>query len=554
LLVLAILLSGGIILGFLSKKIGLPGVTGQIVAGVLIGKSGFHLIDVEALDIGLRSVTEFALCLIAVTIGSHLNLKRFHNAYRRIVIIVLLEVLLVPLCVAAGLRLSGTDPISILMLSVIAIATAPATTIAIINETKSRGVFVKTLLAVVALNNIVCIVLFEIARSFATGWLAGTPSLSPWDILIQPLFILGGNAAVGCFVGLLLVLLTKYLSTHVRQLTATLSAIFIVSGIASELSLSPLLSALFMGCFVANITSGRDKILGVARELEETILILFFVIAGVHLDLSIIGFAGPVCLVYTVTRIIGKYGTIRISGLLSSVPGTIKKWLGLALIPQAGVAIGLVILIEEDPAFYQISDFITTVVLAGVLINEIIGPIATRFALKKSGEFNQDRSRLIDFFQEENILMDISGQTKQEVIHRLSHFFASTQQINGLDGEKLHQMFMERENQYSTCMGQGIMIPHIIIPEGKQIVGVVGISSKGLNLDTPDRKPVHIIIMMATPKVRSKYHLEALSAISRIFGRNTQIEDNIVRADNPAKVVEILCSKKYEDLNYFFEN
>ena len=89
-LVLALLLSGGIILGFLSKKIGLPGVTGQIVAGVLIGKSGFHLIDVEALDIGLRSVTEFALCLIAVTIGSHLNLRRFHNAYRRIVIIVLL--------------------------------------------------------------------------------------------------------------------------------------------------------------------------------------------------------------------------------------------------------------------------------------------------------------------------------------------------------------------------------------------------------------------------------------------------------------------------------
>lgn len=150
--------------------------------------------------------------------------------------------------------------------------------------------------------------------------------------------------------------------------------------------------------------------------------------------------------------------------------------------------------------------------------------------------------------------MDISGPTKQEVIKRLSRFFASTQQINDLDEEKLHQMFMERESQYSTCVGKGIMIPHIIIPEGEQITGVVGISSKGLYLDAPDKQPVHLIIMMATPKKRSEYHLEALSAILRIFGRDAQIIDNIVHAGNPAKVVEILISGKYEDFNYFLEN
>ncbi len=553
-LVLALLLSSGIILGFLSKKIGLPGVTGQIIAGVLIGKAGFHLIDVEALDTGLRSVTEFALCLIAITIGSHLDLRCYRNAYRRIVIIVLIEMLLVPLCVAAGLGLFGTDPIPILILSVIAVATAPATTIAIINETKSQGIFVKTLVAVVALNNVICIVIFEISRNLATGWLAGTPSLNHWSLLAQPLLVLSGNAVVGCVIGVLLVLFTKYLSTHIRQLTATLSAIFIVSGIALELGLSPLLSTLFMGCFVANITPERDKILGVAKELEETILILFFVIAGVHLDLSIIGSAGPVCMVYVAARMFGKYGAIRIAGLFSSVPGTIKKWLGLALIPQAGVAIGLVVLIEEDPVFHQISGFITTVILAGVIVNEVIGPIATKFALKKSGEFNQDRSRLINFFREENIFMNISGKTKLQVINRLSQFFASTRQINDLNAEKLYQMFIERENQYSTCVGQGIMIPHIIIPEGEQITGIVGISPEGLKLDTPDGRPVYLIIMMATPKKLSEYHLNVLSAISRIFGHDAQIADKISHADNPAKVVEILNSRRYEDLNYFLEN
>jgi PTS system fructose-specific IIC component len=173
LLILAIIILCGVAFGELARLIRLPSITGQIVAGILLGKSGFDLFAEESLH-GLAPLTNFALGLIAVTVGAHLNIKRLRNAGRRLFLLLLTESTITPSVVFLSLWMLADVPTSeALLYATVAIATAPATTVALVRETRSKGVFVKTLIAAVALNNMACLVLFEIVRSVTGSWSLG---------------------------------------------------------------------------------------------------------------------------------------------------------------------------------------------------------------------------------------------------------------------------------------------------------------------------------------------------------------------------------------------
>ena len=181
LLVLAIVVLIGVTFGGATRRLGLPGITGQILGGVLIGRSGFDLFGDDALS-ALQPLTHLALGLIAITVGAHLNIRRLRNAGKRLGFLMLTEATVTPLIVYVTLRyVAGARLEVALLFATVSIATAPATIVALVRETRSKGVFVKTLLAAVALNNVACIFLFEIARTFAAEEVA-LAGLAAWAV------------------------------------------------------------------------------------------------------------------------------------------------------------------------------------------------------------------------------------------------------------------------------------------------------------------------------------------------------------------------------------
>ena len=169
LLILALVILSGVALGEFARLMRVPAITGQIFAGMLLGTSGLNLFADDSLE-GLQPLTQFALSLIAVTVGAHLNIRRLRNAGKRLFFLLLTESIITPSIVFTVLWwVAGVSVSEAILYAAVAIATAPATIIALVKETRSKGVFVKTLIAAVALNNMACIFLFEIARAVGVG-------------------------------------------------------------------------------------------------------------------------------------------------------------------------------------------------------------------------------------------------------------------------------------------------------------------------------------------------------------------------------------------------
>ena len=236
LLALAVVLVAGILCGTLAKRVGLPAVTGQILIGVALGPSILGVFDVDSIH-GLHPITDFALGLIVVKVGNHLNLRRLKNAGRRLGWLVLLEATVTPALVTLALVVLPVASVPVelvILLSAMAISTAPATIVALVQETRARGVFVKTLVAAVALNNIACIVLFEAGHTAALLIVDTVNPHSPLDLLLAPLAQLGGAALLGFGIGGTLVFLTRKI-VHSDQIAShSMIAILVAAGLGED--------------------------------------------------------------------------------------------------------------------------------------------------------------------------------------------------------------------------------------------------------------------------------------------------------------------------------
>jgi len=194
------------------------------------------------------------------------------------------------------------------------------------------------------------------------------------------------------------------------------------------------------------------------------------------------------------------------------------------------------------------------VVLTVVLLNEIVGPILTRFALSRSGDLGKDRARLIDFLHEEHIKTNLQGETKEEVIEELVDLLVRTNHIE-MDRDKLLASVLERERIASTCLGDGLAIPHGELDDGAEILGVMGISSPGLRFPAPDGHPVHCVVLLATPAKARGRHLEVLAAFARTLGADHAVQQQLFHASSPAHAYELLhADEESEDFNYFLED
>jgi mannitol/fructose-specific phosphotransferase system IIA component (Ntr-type)/Kef-type K+ transport system membrane component KefB len=560
LLILSVVLVAGVGFGTLARQFHLPAVTGQILIGILIGPAVFGVFRLETIH-DLEPIIDFALGLMAVDVGSHLRFRRLGDAKRRLTLLLLLEATLTPLLVFGGVvLLSGTSWYMSHLLAAVAISTAPATILAIVKETGSKGVFVKTLLAAVALNNLACILSFELAHTVArVTVIGGSEGLG--SIFMAPLEELLLSLLLGCGVGLLLVAATRRVVRPDRLTAASIIAILLTIGIAQHFDISVLLSCLFLGVFLANATPDKEEIgHAVFENFEYAIYAIFFTVAGMELQFRYLLPAGAVAVTMFVGRFVGKVGSAYIAMRIAGATDRIRKYLGIALIPQAGLAVGLMLLVTEDPVFAANEavqaerDTFLAVVLTVVLFNELIGPILTRTALLRSGDFGKDRARLIDFLHEEHIVCGLQAETKDEAIEQLVDHLIKTQELPA-DRDTILEAILRRERIASTCLGDGLAMPHAELEDGEAIVGVMGISSRGLDFDAPDRHPVHCMVLLATPSSQRARYLEVLAAFARAIGHTRNIREQLYHADSPAHAYELLhADEESEDFNYFFED
>jgi PTS system fructose-specific IIC component len=529
-------------------------VTGQILVGIVLGPAVFGFLG-PADGHALRPVIDFALGLMAVAVGSHLRIRRLANAGRRLRFLVALESLLTPALVFGAVSLlGGMAWPGALLLAAIAVSTAPATILALVSETRARGVFAKTLLAGVALDNLACITMFEVARAVARAELAPAADARALDLVLGPLRQLGLSAVLGGGVGLALVALTRNVHRTDRTTTMSLVAILVVVGVGSQVGVSTLLAGLFLGMTLANLTPSKEEIGHVVfADFEQAIFAAFFTVAGMELTFGHAAASGALALVVFGARLLGKTAAAGLAMRLAGATEPLRRHLGLALVPQAGLAVGLMLLVTEDPALAPLHPTILSVVLTVVLMNELVGPVLTRRALLRSGEAGLDRPRVLDFLHEEHILTDFGAATMEDAIRALADHLLRTRMLR-IDRATLVRSAVEREREQSTCLGEGLAVPHARLPSGGDVVGVMGISREGLRVPTPDGAPVHCVVLLATPQGKEDRHLLVLAALARVVGASPELRSALYQASSPAHAHGVLhAGEAARDVNYFLD-
>jgi Kef-type K+ transport system membrane component KefB/nucleotide-binding universal stress UspA family protein len=398
---IAVLLAAGLLAAKIAQLLRLPSVTGFILAGVLLGPSFAGVITMESVGRQLEHFTEIALMLIAFGIGEHIELRRLGGLARQVSYVSAFQALASFVFVCGGtyltvLFLSGPEPdpgnhlIPALLLGAVAVATAPATLLHVVRETGARGPLTTTMMAVVALVDALAIMIFGMAMSVSHQLM--NPGS---EAIMQAVAGSGGEIIFSLAIGLLTGMVIDYLLNRLRNrgemLTGGLALLLLCGETTRLLNLSPLLAGMAAGFAIINRAERDVRLFRTINDFEPPIYVLFFTLAGAQLEVGALKMAGWIGIVYFVARLAGKYFGSWLGALMSGASPVVRNCMGLALFPQAGVAIGLVILINSDPALAGWAVVITPVVLAGVVFAELFGPYFTRYAIEKAGEGMQSR-------------------------------------------------------------------------------------------------------------------------------------------------------------------
>ncbi|MDP8236866.1 MAG: cation:proton antiporter [Candidatus Erginobacter occultus] len=405
-----------LIFGFLGSQLGrklkLPSVTGYIFAGVVIGKSmlGWVAAAPESTTaLFLDNISIAALGLIAFTIGAELHFGKLKKMAGKVLPIALLAAVGATVVVAGAIILiawifppliipkatiSGVVPLA-LILGAIASATAPAAVMAVVNEYRTKGPLTDTLLATVAIDDVFCIMIFGLVFPVSVALTGVSSALNFSGVVLEPLREIILSLLLGGVAGLITTGALRIIKGRGGVLVLVLAFILFLCGLAHHYHLSPLLATMAFGCLVVNLHPRAGPLLGALHNIEPPLFVAFFTIAGIHLDLGMLAGLGGLGIIYFLARVCGKIGGARIGGSVLRAPSVVRRYLGLGLLPQAGVAIGLVILVQENPHLGSVMvggqalpDIVTNCILGAVALNELIGPLAAKFALSKAGEIS----------------------------------------------------------------------------------------------------------------------------------------------------------------------
>lgn len=380
LLVLSIILFAGFIMTRLTNTLNLPKVSGYILAGILIGPCGLDMIPADMIE-NLSFVSDLALAFIAFGVGKFFKKEVIRKTGSKVLIVTFFEALTAGVLVTAVSRtVFHLDLDFALILGAIATATAPASTMMTINQYKAKGEFVNTLLQIVALDDVVCLLAFSIVAAVAGT--AGGEAVDAQEIIL-PVFYNIFALLLGFFCGYFLSRLLIPARSKDNRLILAIAMLTGISGICTSLNISPLLSCMVFGASYINLT--RDKKL--YRQLNNfspPVMSLFFIVSGMKLDIAALSTVGVIGICYFIVRIIGKYAGTYIGCAITGMSKEARKYMGLALVPQAGVAIGLAFLGERLLPGER-GQLLLTIILSSSVLYEMVGPICAKLALIFSG-------------------------------------------------------------------------------------------------------------------------------------------------------------------------
>jgi Kef-type K+ transport system membrane component KefB len=390
-LVAGLLLISALFAGKGADILGFPRVAAYLLVGVLFSPgllgSRFDL----PIGAWTEGFTTGALGVIAYLVGGSITAGQLRRLGRVIVVSALGEslgaMLFVFLAVLGFLAFQGNTETLLLALAfaVLAVSTAPAATLAVIHQYRTKGPMTDTLLGVMALDDAAGIICFSLLLA-----LAADNSLTSG--FISAGIEIGGALLLGAFGGLLLSRISALFGESAARLPLLFSSILLILGIAHSLQLSLLLAAMSLGFAARHFAHASAKrLFSPIHNLEETIFLLFFTLAGTHFDILLFQQHIDLITIYVLSRIAGKMAGAGIGSRLTAAQTVIVRWLGLGLIPQAGVAVGLALILSHQSVFAQTGQMIVNVILGTTLIYELLGPLAAQFALRQAGEVNLKR-------------------------------------------------------------------------------------------------------------------------------------------------------------------
>ena len=388
----------GYLLGELAGKLGLPRVSGYILAGLALNPnlSGFISHDfVRSTDV----LTSLSLSILTFAVGGTLAIAPLKELGRGIIFLALGEAELSALLVtlgslvvlpffvpAGGSFLTTVVPLA-LLLGALASPTDPSATLAVIHQYKAKGLVSFNIMAAAAVDEALGIVNFSVATVIASVLI--THSSGQLAMLLNPVVAIFGALALGTCVGLAF----HYLPRLIRADSDGLLLVLVVAllalcyGLATFLGLDQLLATMSMGMVIVNFGSSRDRIFRLLEEyFEPLVFVLFFTISGMLLDIAVLIKYLPLVLLFVVFRSIGKLGGAYVGATVGGATRAVRKYAGWGLIPQGGIVIGLALVLQRDATFDELSGILLSVIIGATVLHELIGPLTSKLALQKAGE------------------------------------------------------------------------------------------------------------------------------------------------------------------------
>jgi Kef-type K+ transport system membrane component KefB len=382
---LGFILFAGLLSAKLIKKIKLPAVTAYLLLGIFIGPSLLKLVPVGILGAsGL--ISNIVLGIIAFGIGQNFSRYHLRRIGKTVVWISVLEACGAWVLVTSIFYLILRQPFYLsLLFGAIASATAPAATVMVIREYRAKGNFTDTLLGVVAIDDAWCLIIFAISLAISQAIYAhNLAAFFLAKVFFSSLSSIFGAFILGAFLAIVLSVFYRFVRTPTELLILTLGIVFLNIGIAIWLNLSVLLANMFLGAALVNLNRYSFKFFDSLKVIDSPLFLLFFVLAGASLEINILGKLSIIGLSYLIFRVAGKVIGASLGAKISNAAISVRKYLGFGLIPQAGVALGCALVAKSD--FPQVGNMIFTTIVATTVIYELIGPLCTKYALKKAGD------------------------------------------------------------------------------------------------------------------------------------------------------------------------
>ncbi len=408
--VIGVIILGAFFVGQIFRRLGIPQVVGFIVAGTLLGPELIGVVPHDLTD-NLVFVTELALGLIGFEMGEHLRFDELRKLGRSIILIVFSQAMGAFMLVATGVYVVTGDLPAALIFGSIGMATAPAATVDVLAEYRAEGPMTTTLLAVIGIDDALTLLVYSITAAMVeplltngddfglADLLSGKGGVSLMEMIELPFFEIGGSLLVGIAFGLFLtVIMDRIVQAleeerhHHDAMAVSIAMIFIATGLSRSIELSLILTTMTMGVIVTNLRPHNGRFIRFTIEhAGPVVYVLFFALVGAGLDIGALPTMGVLGLVYIVTRITGKYVGAWVGGYAARCTPEVRDNLGLALLSQAGVAIGLALasstrFSELGPKGEDLAELVLTVITATTFVVQLIGPVLVKVAVTRAGE------------------------------------------------------------------------------------------------------------------------------------------------------------------------